>query len=83
MTNDEVSREKGSGMARISVEVKSGASRFRVAVQAESIRRALEIVQGQNPGRDVGVVFPIDPEMFFAGDRAAVSSPLGQEAPAA
>jgi hypothetical protein len=83
MSNDEVSREKGSRMVRISVEVKSGATRFRVAVQAESIRRALEIVQGQNPGRDVGVVFPIDPEMFFAGDRAVVSRTLGQETPAA
>jgi hypothetical protein len=83
MRNDEVSREKGSGMVRISVEVKSGATRFRVAVRAESIRRALEIVQGQNPGRDVGVVFPIDPEMFFAGDRTAVIRTLGQEAPAA
>ena len=83
MSNDEVSREKGIGMVRISVEVKSGATRFRVAVQAESIRRALEIVQGQNPGRNVGVVFPIDSEMFFAGDRAAVSRTLGQEAPAA
>ena len=70
-------------MARISVEVTSGAARFRVAVQAESIRRALEIVQRQNPGRDVGVVFPIDPEMFFAGDRAAVSRTLGREAPPA
>ena len=70
-------------MVRISVEVQSGATRFRVAVQAENIRRALEIVQGQNPGGDVGVVFPIDPEMFFAEDRAAVSRSLGQEAPAA
>jgi hypothetical protein len=70
-------------MVRISVEVSSGASRFRVSVQAESIRRALEIVQGQNPGRDVGVVFPIDPEMFFAGDRAAMSRTVEQEAPAA
>jgi hypothetical protein len=83
MSNDEVSREKGSGMVRISVEVKSGATRFRVAVQAESIRRALELVQGQNPGRDVGVVFPIDPETFFAGDRTAAIRTLGQEAPAA
>ena len=70
-------------MVRISVEVSNGASRFRVSVQAESIRRALEIVQGQNPGRDVGVVFPIDPEMFFAGDRTAVIRTLGQEVPAA
>ena len=70
-------------MVRISVEVTSGATRFRVAVQAESIRRALEIVQGQNPGRDVGVLFPIDPETFFAGDRAAMSRTVGQEASAA
>ncbi len=70
-------------MVRILVQVTSGATRFRVAVQAESIRRALEIVQGQNPGRDVGVVFPIDPEMFFVGDRGALSRTVGQEASAA
>jgi hypothetical protein len=70
-------------MVRISVEVSNGASRVRVSVQAESIRRALEIVQGQNPGRDVGVMFPIDPEKFFAGDRAAMSRTVEQEAPAA
>ena len=70
-------------MVRISVEVTSGAARFRVAVQAESIQRALEIVQRQNPGRDVGVVFPIDPEMFFADDRGAMSRTVEQEAPAA
>jgi len=74
------SYERGVGMVRISVEVTSGAARFRVAVQAESIQRALEIVRRQNPGRDVGVVFPIEPEMFFAGDRGAE---VGQEASAA
>lgn len=80
MSNDEVSREKGVGMVRISVEVTSGTARFRVAVQAESIQRALEIMERQNPGRDVRVVFPIDPEMFFAGDRGAA---VGPEATAA
>ena len=70
-------------MVRISVEVTSGAARFRVAVQAESIRRALEIVQRRNPGREVEVVFPIDPEMFFADDRGAMSRTVEQEAPAA
>lgn len=52
-------------MIRISVEVTSGTARFRVAVQAQSIRRALEIVEAQNPGRNARVVFPIDPESFF------------------
>ncbi len=52
-------------MVRISVEVSSGAARFRVSVQAQSIERALEIVQRQNPGKDCKVSFPIDTEPFF------------------
>ncbi len=52
-------------MVRISVEVSSGAARFRVSVQAQSIKRALEIVQRQNPGKDCKVRFPIDAEPFF------------------
>ncbi len=59
-------------MVRISVEVSSGAARFRVSVQAQSIERALEIVQGQNPGKDCKVRFPIDAEPFFVeGDSVA------------
>ncbi len=50
---------------RISVQVSSGAARFRVAVQAESIERALEIVQGWHSGRECKVMFPIDAEAFF------------------
>jgi hypothetical protein len=60
-------------MVRISVEVTSGAARFRVMIQAHSIQRALEVVSRQNPGRDVGVVFPIDPETYFVRDCGAVS----------
>ena len=52
-------------MVRISVEVKSGAARFRASVQAQSIERALEIAQRQNPGKDCEVRFPIDAESFF------------------
>ena len=55
-------------MIRISVEVSSGAARFKVAVQAESIERALEIVARQNPGKACEVTFPIDPETFFVKD---------------
>jgi hypothetical protein len=36
-----------------------------VAVQAESISRAVSIVKGRHPSHDVRVVFPIDPEKFF------------------
>ena len=55
-------------MIRISVEVSSGAARFKVAVQAESIERALEIAARQNPGKACEVTFPIDPETFFVKD---------------
>jgi hypothetical protein len=55
-------------MIRISVQVSSSAARFKVAVEAESIERALEIVARQNPGKDCEVMFPIDPETFLAED---------------
>jgi hypothetical protein len=55
-------------MIRISVQVSSGAARFRVMVQAESIERALEIVARQNPRKECKVTFPIDPEAFFVKD---------------
>jgi hypothetical protein len=63
-------------MVRISVEVSSGAARFRVMVQAESIERALEIAKRHNPGKECRVTFPLDPETFFvrkpvAGAKAA------------
>ena len=52
-------------MVRISVEVSSGATRFRVSVQAQSIERALEMVQRQNPAKDCEVRVPLDAESFF------------------
>jgi hypothetical protein len=60
-------------VVRITVEVGRGAVRYRVAVQAESIRRALEIVEGMNPGREIKVTFPIDPEGFFVEESTAVA----------
>jgi hypothetical protein len=47
-------------MIRISVHVSSGTARFGVAIQAESIEQALEIVARQNPGKECEVAFPID-----------------------
>ena len=58
-------------MVRISVEVSSGAARFTVSVQAQSIERALEIVQRQNPAKDCTARFPIDAEPFFVEDYSA------------
>ena len=58
-------------MIRISVQVSSGAARFRVAVEAENIERALEIVARQNPDKACEVTFPIDPETFFVNNSVA------------
>ena len=55
-------------MIKIAIEVKSGATSFEVAVQAESIEGALEIVKRCNAGKACEVVFPIDPEGFFVED---------------
>ena len=45
-------------MVRVSAEVGSGAARFRVMVQAESIERALEIARSHNPDKECKVTFP-------------------------
>jgi hypothetical protein len=60
-------------VVRVSIEVRSGAARFDVAVQAKSIQRALRIVGAHHPGSDVRVRFPIDPEAFFVEDPASPS----------
>jgi hypothetical protein len=63
-------------MIRISVHVSSGTARFSVAIQAESIERALEIVARQNPGKECEVAFPIDPETFFVDDSVGAVTQL-------
>src|SRR5215212_4269263 len=55
----------GGSVVKVSVEVRNGAARFRVGVQASSIQRALNLVKGIYSSSDVKVVFPIDPEGFF------------------
>jgi len=52
-------------MVKVSIEVRSGATRFSVAVQAESIQRALSLVAARHPDGDCRVKFPIDAEGFF------------------
>jgi hypothetical protein len=58
-------------VVRVSTEVRSGAARFKVKVQASSIQRAASLVGGFHPASDVRVVFPIDPEGFFVEDALA------------
>ena len=70
--------ERSPQVIRISVEVGRGAARHRVAVQAESIERALEIVERQNSGCEAKVAFPIEPEAFFVCDTAPTTGPVKQ-----
>jgi hypothetical protein len=68
-------------MVRISVEVSSGAARFRVSVLARSIERAMEIVRGQNPGKDCKMKFPIDPERVLVTDPVARAGLIESQPP--
>ena len=70
-------------MVRITVQVRSGAARFSVAVQAESIERGLGIVKGRDPGRNCEVTFPLDPETSFVAELDAMSEPVERERTAA
>ena len=66
-------RAQGCQMVRITVQARSGAARFSVAVQAESMERALEIAKKQNRATNSEVTFPINAEVSFVADPAAMS----------
>ena len=53
-------------MVRVSVEVSSGDVCFSVDVLADSIEGAIRLAGSHYPGRKVQVLFPIEPETFFA-----------------
>ena len=69
-------------MVKVSMEVRSGAARFDVAVQAESIQRAVSFVKERYSKASVKVRFPIEPESFFVEDRTAQKGIVGIELPA-
>jgi hypothetical protein len=55
-------------MVKVSIEVLSGVTRFRVGIQASSIQRAVCLARSLYSTGDISVVFPIDPEGFFVED---------------
>jgi hypothetical protein len=62
---------------RVSIEVRNGATRLRVGVQATSIQRAVSLVGNAfHSADDVRVVFPIDPEGFFVEDARRADGPV-------
>jgi hypothetical protein len=69
-------------MIEVSVEVRSGAARFRAVVWAQSIERAVSLVGARYPGCEAKVLFPIEPEAFFANkDPVPASGMVLPEAP--
>jgi hypothetical protein len=54
---------------KFSVEVRSGTARFRVGVQARSIREARRLVGGRHPQEVLEVAFPTQAESFFFPER--------------
>jgi hypothetical protein len=69
-------------MVKVSIEVRSGAAHFDVAVQAESIQRAVSFVQARYPKGNVRVKFPIEPKSFFVEDPTARGGIVDMELPA-
>jgi hypothetical protein len=69
-------------MVKVSIEKRSGAARFDVGVQAESIQRAVSFVKERYPKGNVRVKFPIEAESFFVEDRSARRGIVGLEHPA-
>ena len=69
-------------MVKVSMEVRSGAARFDVAVRAASIQRAVSFVEERYSRCSVEVKFPIDPGSFFVEDPAARRGMVGPELPA-
>ena len=55
-------------MIKVSMEVREETALSRATVQADSISEAVNITRRRYPGRDVRVIFPIDPETFFIDD---------------
>ena len=53
-------------MIQVQLEVRSGATRFRVSARAASIQRAVSVTGARYPGGEVRLVLPVEPERFFA-----------------
>ena len=68
-------------MIKVSVDVYSGAARFRAAVWAENIEHALNLTGMRYPGCEAKVVFPIDAETFFIEGPAPPSGTIVLGAP--
>jgi hypothetical protein len=68
-------------MVRGSIRIREGSSCFDVSVQAQSLRRAVEIAADRYPNADVRVSFTIDGGAFFGEEHATRTARLRREWP--
>ncbi len=68
-------------MVRISVEVRTESTHFRVAVWAGGIEQALSLTKACYPGGAAKVIFPVEPEAFFVKGIPPVSGVVQSEMP--
>jgi len=61
--------EQQKKMVKLSVEVRSGAARFRVGVQARDIRETRRLVGGRYPRGVVQMASPAQAESYFVPER--------------
>jgi len=55
-------------MICVAVEIREGALTHRTRVTATSIERALKSARGGEPDREVRLIFPIEPDVFFVSE---------------
>jgi hypothetical protein len=53
-------------MIQVQLEVRSGATRFRVLARATSIQRAVRVTGARYPCGEVRLLLPVEPETFLA-----------------
>ncbi|HEX2741599.1 MAG TPA: hypothetical protein VHM69_14235 [Rubrobacter sp.] len=53
-------------MIKVSVEVSGASANFTADVWAESVAQAVDLASACNPGCEAKLLFPIDPDTFFA-----------------
>ncbi len=69
-------------MVKVSIEVRNGSAHFNVAIRAQSIEQAANVVRGSYPDcDDVRVKFPIDSESFLVHEPAPRAGIVGVESP--
>jgi hypothetical protein len=74
-------RPEVTTMVKVSIEVRNGTAHFNVAVKAQSIEQAANVVRVGYPDCGVRVKFPIDPEGFFVNEPALRAGIVGIERP--